>query len=289
MSLNPATDQGVSQSAEVIVVGGGLGGLACAALLSKAGCQVLLLEKEKNPGGCAASFQRHGLDFDAGATLGCGFQPGGALHWLGQQLAIDWPLAPLSEAWHYLDGHGTIAVNGHRQQLVDSFAASQTFWQQQHRLANQLWPLAARLLDQYHKPLAQQLAWLSSQTPSLLRLALQPAFFRPASSWLRKHQLHDNQRFCRFIDAQLLISAQTQARHCTTPFAALALDLPRQQPCHIQGGMGQLAQLLVKSIGQNGGQVVLELVDKADQGLAQEIQMRGTQTEAVICGFSPRN
>jgi all-trans-retinol 13,14-reductase len=50
-----------------IIVGGGMAGLTAAAYLSRAGHEVLLLEKNKECGGLLNSFQREGFTFDAGA------------------------------------------------------------------------------------------------------------------------------------------------------------------------------------------------------------------------------
>lgn len=59
---------------DVIVIGGGLGGLTAGAFLAKAGKSVLLCEREPKTGGCATSFEREGFIFDAGVhfVLGAG-------------------------------------------------------------------------------------------------------------------------------------------------------------------------------------------------------------------------
>ena len=46
------------QNADVVIIGGGLGGLTAGATLSKMGVQVLLLEPHYIPGGCATTFKR---------------------------------------------------------------------------------------------------------------------------------------------------------------------------------------------------------------------------------------
>ena len=51
---------------EVVVVGGGIGGLTAAALLAARGVNVCLLEKESRGGGCAVTFERFGYTFEAG-------------------------------------------------------------------------------------------------------------------------------------------------------------------------------------------------------------------------------
>lgn len=51
---------------DAIVVGGGISGLTAAAFLSKAGYNVLLLEKENKCGGLVNSFERDGFTYDCG-------------------------------------------------------------------------------------------------------------------------------------------------------------------------------------------------------------------------------
>lgn len=51
---------------DVVIIGSGLGGLACGAVLSKEGLSVCVLEKNKLPGGCFQSFRRNGRWLDTG-------------------------------------------------------------------------------------------------------------------------------------------------------------------------------------------------------------------------------
>lgn len=48
---------------DVVVIGSGFGGLACAQLLSKAGRSVLVLEAHWQPGGCMQSLSAQGTYF----------------------------------------------------------------------------------------------------------------------------------------------------------------------------------------------------------------------------------
>lgn len=57
---------------DVVVIGSGIGGLTAAALLSKSGLSVCVLEKEPHPGGYLAGFRRKNFRFDT------------AIHWLNQ-------------------------------------------------------------------------------------------------------------------------------------------------------------------------------------------------------------
>lgn len=51
---------------DVVIIGGGLGGLLCGYILSKQGLGVVVLEKNAGIGGCLQSFRRKGILFDTG-------------------------------------------------------------------------------------------------------------------------------------------------------------------------------------------------------------------------------
>ncbi|MBF2028111.1 MAG: NAD(P)/FAD-dependent oxidoreductase [Oscillatoriales cyanobacterium C42_A2020_001] len=54
---------------DVVVIGSGIGGLCCAALLARYGFQVVVCESHSIPGGAAHSFERNGFIFDSGPSL----------------------------------------------------------------------------------------------------------------------------------------------------------------------------------------------------------------------------
>lgn len=51
---------------DVVIIGGGLGGLSCGTILSKEGLSVCILEQQKHVGGCLQSFRRKGYSLDTG-------------------------------------------------------------------------------------------------------------------------------------------------------------------------------------------------------------------------------
>eukprot|EP00897_Mesotaenium_endlicherianum_P006473 jgi/Mesen1/5854/ME000298S05133 len=64
--------------ADIIVVGSGIGGLCCGAMLARYGSDVLVLESHTLPGGAAHSFEREGYHFDSGPSLFSGLSSRGA-------------------------------------------------------------------------------------------------------------------------------------------------------------------------------------------------------------------
>ena len=69
----PTLVQNGSQNApsqvDVIVIGSGLAGLSCAALLSYSSLSTLVLESHDTVGGCAHSWNRRGFTFESGPSL----------------------------------------------------------------------------------------------------------------------------------------------------------------------------------------------------------------------------
>ncbi|MCL1821312.1 MAG: NAD(P)/FAD-dependent oxidoreductase [Prolixibacteraceae bacterium] len=65
---------------DFIIVGGGLGGLACGTILSKEGYKVCVLEKNAVLGGCLQSFSRKGDIFDTGIHYVGSLDEGEILH-----------------------------------------------------------------------------------------------------------------------------------------------------------------------------------------------------------------
>jgi len=85
---------------DVVIIGGGLGGLQCGYILSKNGLNVCVLEKNAQPGGCIQSFRRGTHTFDTGFHYVGGLDPGQPLYRLFDYFGlIDLP-------WHRLDENG---------------------------------------------------------------------------------------------------------------------------------------------------------------------------------------
>ena len=75
---------------EVVVVGGGIGGLTVAALLAARGVDVCLLERGSQVGGVVATVEAFGYTFDPGVGIYPCWEPG-EIH---DQVFAELPVAP---------------------------------------------------------------------------------------------------------------------------------------------------------------------------------------------------
>lgn len=242
---------------QIVVIGAGIGGLTAAALLARAGFRVTVLEAQTYPGGCAGTFYHKGYRFEAGATVAGGFQPGGPHTIAGDLLDIRWPVRRHDPAWVVHLPDRNVALTLDNNDVLAQFPQSSVFWDEQSAVAALGWRLAAEAMP-----------WPPSSADDALRLAqialthfpddvrLLPFVFSTVRQWAARRGLGGDTVFNRFLDAQLLISAQTTADRVNAIWGATALDLARQGVYHVQGGIGSLATALVERIEAFGGEVL---------------------------------
>lgn len=271
-----------TSSPSVVVIGAGVGGLTAAALLQQQGYAVTVLEAQTYPGGCASTFIHKGYRFESGATVVGGFQPGGPHALVAAKLGLEWPVTPHDPAWVTHLPDRSIALTRDNTEVLAQFPGTEAFWQQQSRIADLAWTLSAAGLPWPPRSAAEltQLARVALRFfPRDLNLI--PFALSSVHQWLKWHNLHHNQAFVRFLDAQLLISAQTTTRHVNALYGATALDLARQGVYHVEGGIGGIAQTLVDRLQQLGGQIHY-------RWRANRIQMRDSRATGVLASKGRR-
>ena len=252
---------------EVVVVGGGIGGLTTAALLAARGVKVCLCERQSRPGGCAANFEHAGYEFEPAAGLYSGWEPDGVYARIFSELPVRPPevdrLAP-AYVVRLPDGI-EVAVSADRELFEENLrwafpecsAAAVAFYD---------------LLDQ-----------VSSSVQ--VSLASEPA---------AAHLTNCSSRFHRYIDIQLQTFTQSASELCSLQQAALALTTPRRGLWSIRGGGQALADALAESLKKSGGVLrlncpVLRLAYGADGspvGVDLLSGERVTATRAIVSNLT---
>ena len=106
---------------DVVVVGGGIGGLTVAALLSARGVNVCLLERQSQVGGCIGRVEFSGFNFEPGMGLYTSFGPGETYEKLFSQLPVDIPEVSLLQSPYILrraDGSDTTIAGSDLYSIV---------------------------------------------------------------------------------------------------------------------------------------------------------------------------
>jgi len=253
---------------EVVVVGGGIGGLTTAALLAGRGVKVCLFERQSRPGGCIANFEHLGYAFEPTAGLYSGWEPNGIYERIFAELPVAPPKVDLLSPSYVvrLPDRNEVAVSDNVDQFKEtlgsvfpeSSAAAVAFY---------------RKLDQIH------LATLDDSSAS-----------EPVAMLLNDCSL----RFRRFIDVQLQTFTQSDSERCPLHRAAPALVTPRRGMWAIRGGAEALTDALAESLKASGGALrlnspVLRLAygsDGTPTGVDLLSGERVTATRAIVSNLT---
>jgi len=246
---------------EVVVVGGGIGGLTAAALLAARGRRVCLFEREAEAGGCAAPFERAGYRFEAGAGLYAGWRAGEVHERVFRELGVDPPEArEVSPAYVVrLPDGADVRVGGRLEEFEPVLRAA---FPECADAAARFYREAAEVAEALHRAARRHPALATAS--KLRRLSLAAAEPRLSARVLARekdaaaaHLADTSARFRRFVDAQLQIFAQVPSASCAYPYAAVALAQPLRGMHAVRGGAASLAGALLAAIKSHGGTVRL--------------------------------
>lgn len=213
---------------EVVVVGGGIGGLTAAALLAARGVNVCLFERQSQVGGCVANVEHQGLQFEPTFGLYSGWESGAIYDRVFSELPVNAPLVhSLSPPYSVRlpDGVEILVVQG-LEQFENNLAAA--------------FPECSPAAIEFYRKLRQVAAGTKSDL---------------ARESVSDHFDQCSLRFRRFIDVQL--QTFTQRPSDQTSFEAAARALVPKAYWSIAGGAQSLADALAKSLGASGGNLRL--------------------------------
>ncbi len=251
----------MTPSCDVAVIGAGLGGLATAARLARAGLRVVVIEAHALPGGCASWFTRDRCRFDVGATTLSGLQPGQPVAQLLEHLSLDLPRVACDPGVVFHDRHGVVRrfadPKRWQAEAARAFAGEGDcagFFASAEALADRAWALLPLAGGVPPGSWREVLALLSPRRLALLPLL--PALRRSVATELARHGIASESRCARFVGEQLAITTQHEAERTPWLFGALGLAYPRDTWA-VDGGLSAFAQALAHTLRQDGGELRL--------------------------------
>ena len=257
-----------SRRYDVIVIGAGLEGLLCAALLAKRGKQVIVLEESPTPGGASFRITKSGYTFIKGPTLFLGFERDGLYDRLFTELGLSLSMLkregllfrktqpPLQivlpdHRLDYFTEPGEL-LEELKREFPDQVQELKAFWSEMEQWeqiirprmhqAQRVNPLTAR---DWIQELRDRMRY-SSAVRTLRR--------QRAGAFLNRHGLAPEIR--RGLELLLLIFVGKTMDKATGLDLTHLLGLIQREMITISGGIPRLSELLVKVIQEHHGDVV---------------------------------
>ena len=268
---------------KVIVIGGGLGGLMTAAILSKEGWTVTVLEKNAIIGGGLQSFTRMGEVFDTGMHFIGGMRPGGSVRRICEYLGI-W------DQLHILDADPA---------WMDTVYVSED--RQTYRIAQGRDGLIASLGR--HFPAERDS--LAAYADAMYRLADEEDLFHLRPQGAAEHSAEYAMSVGEFISQYLsdprlrsvvaYMNPLYAGRPDTTPafIHAIISTLYMDGPSRFAGGSIRFAHTLRDFITEHGGRVLagdaVRLVHSEGRSITGVTTVHGKtyQADTYICAIHP--
>lgn len=256
----------VMKEYDVIIVGSGLGGLLCGAILSREGYRVCLVEKNDKIGGALQTFVRDGVRFDVGVHYFGGFSPGQNLYQLFKYVGIHDKLkvSRLDE-----NGFDRITFSGDQNEYPLS---------QSHNLFIQnllpFFPAEEKALIRYIDKLHEMCAHFPLYNLTYKTKKKLGSKFEELNARDFIGSITSNQKLQMVLSATNPLYAGDAE---TTPFYLHALinNSYIESAWRCEGGGSQIATQLMKQIKQNGGVFHLK-------SAAKKFTVKNGMAEAVL-------
>ena len=261
----------IREEYDVIVIGAGVGGLACASLLAKAGMRVLVVEQSSRPGGYVGSFKREGFTFDCAAHFVTGCHKDGVIGKLLRELEIE-------DEIEFIKVEALV-----RFVFPDlEFSFSLNDLESAEKVIKEKFPQEAENLDRYKETLdriGQEIIRLGSSF-SLWKIPLLPLLF-PALLKYRNYtvrKLMDEHFTDERLKTILSLSPVTVPPSKTSLLLAAVMKAESQKAgiYYPKGGMQSFADVLAKGLKKYKGELLLNtLATKIliDRGRVQGVEL----------------
>ncbi len=247
----------------VVVIGAGIAGLTSAAILSKLGLSVTLIESHKQSGGCAGTFKRNGYIFDVGATQVAGLESGGIHSKIFKFLQVEIPKASLLNPSCIVDlndGCSPINIWYEKSKWISErkrqFPGSERFWELCNLIHQSNWQFANN-----DPVIPIRNFWDFSQFISALNPQnLLTGFLLRSSMFdlLKICGADKDKRLIKFLNLQLKLYSQENVYKTAALYGCTVLQMS-QRPhglWHLKDSMQTLSTALEESLKQTNAKIL---------------------------------
>ena len=247
------------RKSEIIVVGAGIAGLTSAAILSKQGLSVTLIESHTQSGGCAGTFKRKNYIFDVGATQVAGLEKGGIHSRIFEFLDIPAPEASILDPACIVDlndGGKPIPIWYEKSKWITEremqFPGSRRFWKLCALIHQSNWIFANKnpVLPISNFWDFSQLVKAVAPSNFITGLLLKSTIF----DLLRICGISNNKRLIKFLNLQLKLYSQEDVYNTAALYGSTILQMC-QKPhglWHLKNSMQSLSEALESSLHKTG-------------------------------------
>ena len=251
------------ENKEVVVIGAGIAGLTSAAILSKLGFSVTLIESHKQSGGCAGTFKRDRYIFDVGATQVAGLERDGIHSRIFKYLQIEMPSASLLDPSCIVDlndGSEPINIWYEKSKWISErkiqFPGSERFWGLCNLIHQSNWKFANKdpvIPIRNFWDLSQFINAINPQN-LLTGILLKSSMF----DLLKICGSDQDKRLIKFLNLQLKLYSQENVYNTAALYGCTVLQMS-QRPhglWHLKYSMQALSSALEKSLQQTNAKIL---------------------------------
>lgn len=231
---------------EIIVIGAGLGGLFCGALLSKEGHKVTVLEKNALIGGGLQTFVRKGERYETGMHVAGGFHEQGSLYSICRYLGIldRFELAPsdLMSSVFFLSEGCTYRIPAGRESFIEYLSGE--FPDEKENIR--------RYTDAVFRLSEEEKLFYMKSNPGTSPVH-SDEFIMPADQFIAKYiESPELRSLLAFVNPLYAGVAGHSPAYLHAMISVMFID----HPCRFAGGSSRLADALAWVIEQGGGAVL---------------------------------
>ncbi len=160
-----------SNKYDALIIGSGIGGLICGALLAKHGLDTLILEQHFKPGGYVQSYKRDKFTFDVVHAIG-GLKKGSQLERIFSYIGVDKKVEfiEIDKTFKFIYPDITIDcytdINRYKQELINNFPEEKEGIHKYFKTMQSIWK---EMQSSYYRPTLSQFLTYLIRFPNLVR------------------------------------------------------------------------------------------------------------------------